>query len=135
MHAQVTLLTMLLVAALLWPPTAKAAPDEGRTYRVIPAVGNGAPPRGWGVYATVQGRSMGLRSRGDGWVDDPQVSSGDVQAGFGWRRNRMSTVLGYQEIDFGQRLFQGPGVDPMNTGKPGEDSIGVIGLGFSLRSR
>jgi hypothetical protein len=133
MRAAATLLTILVLAAPTWPLLARAEPGaDGNSYRVVPAA-TGAPSRGWGVYATVHGRSLDLRARGQGWVDDPRTRPGDVQAGLGWRGDHFSTVVGYQEVDYGRQSALGPGVDPMNTGRDHESSQGVLGLGFAFR--
>ena len=134
MRAAMTLLAMLMVAA---PPLiASAAPSDGadgKSYPVDHAAASGPASHGWGVYARLQGRSIDLRARSQGWSDDPGSRPGDVQAGLGWRNAHFSSVIGYQQVDFGRGQVQGSGVDPMNTGREHESTQAVLGLGFSFR--
>jgi hypothetical protein len=141
MFGTAALLSLGLLAVVLLPISARAAPGAGfqvradESYRVMPLASGGAAPHGWGVFATVQGRSIDIRSRDLGWSDDPHTRAGDIEAGFGWRRDRVSAVLGYQQIDFGYRSDPAPGQDPKNQPGAHWGGGGVLGLGFALRSR
>ena len=134
MRLVATIIPLVALALIALPAICAAAPG-GQIYRVVAPSGQGLTPHGWGVFATVQGRSIDLRSRDLGWSDDPQTRPGDIQAGLGWRRNRVSAVLGFQQADYGPHDYVAPGIDPRNEPGPRRDGGGVIGLGFSLLSR
>jgi hypothetical protein len=101
---------LLLVAALTAVPLAARAEPRSAdaaqtpvTYAVPQPGGHARPGEGWGLYATMSGRSMDLGDRDFEWSEDPRVQPHDVEAGYGWRSGAASAVLGYQEHDFGPK--------------------------------
>jgi hypothetical protein len=123
----------LLIAAMLWPAAAQAQPTDV-TYDVPAPQSHGRLPDGWGLYATLQGRSMDLSSNDHSWAQDTRVQSHDVEAGYGWRSGSTSAVLGYDQHDYapkyqtaiGRGGFRDPDAPPV----PGDS--GVLGLSFTV---
>lgn len=124
-------LVLAAIAATL-PPAARAQPAAAvydvPAYSVPAPQSHARPPDGWGLAATVHGRSMDLGSRDDGWADDPRVPSRDIEAGYGWRGAAVSALVGYDQHDFGPtKPSYGPawrdGGNPHPAG-----SGGVLGL-------
>jgi hypothetical protein len=135
MRAGLTLLAVIILAAFAWPTISSAMPAQTPIYDITPAAAVGSPPHGWSVFATVRGRSMDARSMSPDWVNDPYAGAGDVQVGLGWRKAGFSTVLGYQQVDFGRRYDVRPGQDSTDQTKVRENTSSVIGLGFSFHTR
>ncbi len=105
------------------------------TYDVPPPSSHGGSPDGWGLYATMRGRTLDLRSR-DGWSDDPRVQTRDVEAGYGWRGTHASAVIGYDQHDYGPRFDASYGHGARSPGDPHPVSgaAGVLGLSFTVRA-
>ena len=123
---------VLAAVAAAIPLIAQAQPQDV-TYAVSAPQSHGRLPDGWGLYATMQGRSMDAGSRT--WTNDPRASSHDVEAGYGWRSGGTSAVLGYDQHDYapkyqaaiGRGGFRDPDAPPV----PGDS--GVLGLSFTVR--
>jgi len=92
-------------------------------------------PSGWGAYATLHGQTLDLQYRGTGWSDDPTVRPGDVEAGYGWRDERSSAIVGYAQHDMARKREWSDRFDPRWHGHPPQGDQGVLGLSFSIRSR
>jgi hypothetical protein len=132
----------LLTAAMFAPMIANAEPaDNPSTDRPIPASYSAQPPAlhnhdigGWGLYATMRGRSMDLQSRD--MSDDPHVQPRDIEAGYGWRSGRTTALIGYDQHDFGPRTEQtlAPGERDPNV-PPSVSSSGVLGFSLVLHGR
>jgi hypothetical protein len=131
----------LILAVLLLPIAARAdplyppRPIRHAIYPVPAMTDVGGASKGWGLYATVEGRSLDLRSRDLGWADDPSARSSDLEAGYGWRDGRASALIGYGQYDEGVdpvRRVTGAAVYPAEARR---DPSGVIGLNLVLRSR
>jgi hypothetical protein len=58
------------------------------------------PPAGWGLFATVGGRSKDLSDRSD-WAQDPSAQAGEAAAGLGWHGPNASAVVGYDRPNNG----------------------------------
>lgn len=100
-----SMLGMAALAAL--PAVAHADPaptvaPSAITYSVPPLSEHGTMPQGWGMFATLNGRSTDLGARDFQWSDDPHVQSHDVEAGYGWRSGSATAVIGYEDHDFGR---------------------------------
>jgi hypothetical protein len=91
---------MLAVAALA-APVAHADPQPV-TYDVTQPTEHGRLSQGWGLFATMSGRSMDIGARDFQWSDDHSVQPHDVEAGYGWRKGAATAVLGYEDHDFGR---------------------------------
>jgi hypothetical protein len=83
------------------PATTAVAPSA-ITYSVPPPSEHGTMPQGWGMFATLNGRSTDLGARDFQWSDDPHVQAHDVEAGYGWRSGSATAVIGYEDHDFGR---------------------------------
>jgi hypothetical protein len=84
-------------------PDAPAAPAARTVTYDVPAPStHGTMPQGWGMFATLNGRSTDLGARDFQWSDDPHVQAHDVEAGYGWRSGSATAVIGYQDHDFGR---------------------------------
>ena len=102
----------LTVAPLCIPACAQAAPQtlpvaspaaaSSVTYDVPAPSAHGTMPQGWGMFATLNGRSTDLAARDFQWADDPRVQAHDVEAGYGWRNGAATAVIGYEDHDFGR---------------------------------
>jgi len=129
------MLKAIFIAAALTPTIACAQPTDkpAPVYSVLaPADKGGAAPSGWGLFASMRGQSLNIRSPDSGWADDNYVRKGDVEAGFGWRRNGASALVGYQQADFGPNEDYAPTFGPHRSAHESHDDVGVIGLGFAL---
>ena len=104
------------------------------SYTVQAPAAHGHISPGWGLYATLQGRSMDLQSRD--LADDPHVQPRDIEAGYGWRDGRTEALIGYDQHDFGPRRQQqiAPGERDPNDPQP-VSSSGVLGFSLVLHSR
>jgi hypothetical protein len=133
----------LTLAVLLLPLAAHAGPLDaprqppktGPSYPAHALADVGGADKGWGLYATVEGRSLDLRSRDLGWADEPSARLGDLEAGYGWRSGRASALIGYGQYDHGfdnVRQATGAAIYPAAARK---DDSGVIGLNLVWRSR
>ena len=88
----------VLVAVTLLPGWAAADPVYAVTSPSDHADHLGS---GWGLYATLHGRSMDLSSHS--WADDPRVQPRDVEAGYGFRSGLASALIGYDQHDYGPK--------------------------------
>ena len=123
----------LLAGCLLMPMAGHADPSlTPVAYSALPPATHGAAPSGWGLSATVSGRSMDLQTRTLEWVNNTAVRSGDADVGFGWRRRGSSIVLGYE-----QRGVTSPAPDfgPKRDLGRRSDNPGYLGLNLTLRHR
>jgi hypothetical protein len=85
------------------PEAPAGAASSTVTYDVAPQpAGHGRLSQGWGLFATLSGRSMDIGARDFQWSEDPSVQRHDVEAGYGWRSGRTTAVIGYEDHDFGQ---------------------------------
>ena len=135
----------LLVTALFLPlaahagtraePPAPVKPAD-HTYPVAAPASHGRLPAGWGLYATMHGRSTELTGPRMDWADDPAVQPRDIEAGYGWRSGRATALIGYDQHDYGPRLQRAnaPGQRDPNE-PPSVSSSGVLGLSFVLHGR
>jgi len=118
-------------------PTTDGPPSDGPTptsYSAQPPTARGHISPGWGLYATLRGRSMDLQSRD--WADDPHAQPRDIEAGYGWRNGNTEALIGYNQHDFGPKRQQliAPGERDPNDPQP-VSSSGVLGLSFVLHGR
>jgi hypothetical protein len=123
--------TVLAAIAAAIPLIANAQPTDV-TYDVPAPQSHDRLPDGWGLYATMQGRSMDLSSNDHAWTQDPRVQSHDVEAGYGWRSGGTSAVIGYDQHDYAPKyqaaIGRGGWRDPNAPPVPGDSGV----LGFSL---
>jgi hypothetical protein len=121
----------VLVALALLPGLAAAD-----TVYAVKSPSDPAPQAGsgWGLYATLHGRSMDLNSHS--WADDPRVQPRDVEAGYGFRSGMASALIGYDQHDFGPKAPHAiaPGARDPNE-PPTVQSGGVLGVSFVLHAR
>ena len=100
-------------------------PYQPRDFMVDFPFPNGPPVKpGWGLFAVVHGRSMDLNA-GGGWTMDSDAGPHEMEIGYGWRRSRVSAIVGYVQPDYGR-----PEGVPLRHGPSG-----VLGLNFTLYSR
>ena len=133
----------LLAAAIVLPLAARADPATLPAFLPAarqPAVFVARPPAdltsdysGWGLRATIQGRSMDLAAPGLGWTSDPGAGPKDIVAGYGWRQGGADAVLGYGQFDHG--AFDNPATQRSYSFRPREDDPGVLGFSLILHSR
>ena len=135
----------LLVSALFLPLAAHAgsrieppAPDKAaeHTYPVAAPASHGHLPAGWGLYATMHGRSTELTGPQMDWAEDPTVQPRDIEAGYGWRDGRATALIGYESHDYGpkpQQTARALERDPNQP--PPVDSAGVLGFSLVLHGR
>lgn len=91
------------VVARAAPQTPVASPAASTvTYDVPAPTQHGTMPQGWGMFATLNGRSTDLGARDFQWADDRRVQAHDVEAGYGWRSGAATAVIGYEDHDFGR---------------------------------
>jgi hypothetical protein len=67
------------------------APPAGHT---LPRPASVSSPADGALFVTRQGATRELSSQGE-WADDPQATSDEVEAGWGWRRPNTLAVVGY----------------------------------------
>jgi hypothetical protein len=141
----------LLLAALALPAAARAEPLKLPDPAITPPPAPGwtdtvpyAPTQpadpmaryaGWGMRATIQGRSMDLGSLSAGWSADPAAGPRDIEAGYGWRRGGTDALVGYGQYDAGpKRDFAG--ADKLfQTYRPRDATGGVLGISLVLHGR
>jgi hypothetical protein len=125
---------VLAAVAVAMPISLHAQPADA-VYDVPAPQSHARLPDGWGLSATMQGRTMDLRDRGDGWAEDPRVQSRDIEAGYGWRGRTVSAVVGYDQHDYGPKYEQAiaPGWRDPNDPHP-VGSSGVLGLSLVVRA-
>ncbi|MFI4936019.1 MAG: hypothetical protein ACHP7N_15480 [Caulobacterales bacterium] len=136
--AAVLAITVLAPLAARAGPTAPVIAPAAVTYAVLMPVAHVTPqlPHGWSLAVTMQGQTMALRTRGRAWANDPYARTGDVEAGFGWRRGSSSVVMGFAQRDYGADWGAPPAFDQNRTiGLSPADDPGVLGLSLSRRTR
>ena len=84
------------------PAAAPTIAPSAITYDVPRPSEHGTMPQGWGMFATLNGRSTDLGARDFQWADDPHVQAHDVEAGYGWRSGSATAIIGYEDHDFGR---------------------------------
>ena len=127
--------SLVLAAIAATVPLAVRAQPAEAVYDVPAPQSHGRLPNGWGLSATVQGRTMDLRSRDDGWAEDPRVQSRDVVAGYGWRGHAVSALVGYDQHDFGPSNQQAYGPAWRNAdNSPRVGGSGVLGLSLVVHA-
>jgi hypothetical protein len=116
-------------------PAAGAQPSDAKTYAVAaPTAGPGHISPGWGLYATMQGRSMDVSSRS--WSDDPNVQPRDVEAGYGWRSGGTTALIGYDQHDYGPKAPRAIGRGRRDPNEPPQvQGSGVLGFSLVLHGR
>src|SRR5579859_6766153 len=126
---------LLLAAPVMAEPAAAPPSRAPPEYHVNFAPLSGAQPNGWSLYASIRGRSMDFGERDLGWADDPHVQRGEIEAGYGWRDESTTAVVGYIQHDGAGASYVGPRPpdDTPNSRRRGES--GVIGMGFVLHAR
>ncbi|HZZ89481.1 MAG TPA: hypothetical protein VFE13_14215 [Caulobacteraceae bacterium] len=132
----------LFTAVLLAPCAAQAAPTPSPPpqrptpidYAVPRPASHAYVGQGWGLYASMHGRSMDLSSYN--WTEDPHAQSRDIEAGYGWRSGNKSALIGYDQHDYGPKTQQriAPGQRDPNL-PPQVSSSGVLGFSFVLHGR
>jgi hypothetical protein len=136
-----SLAVTLGVAALADVPraaNAPPAPGAGRsaspvTYDVAPRpIDQGRLSQGWGLFATLSGRSMDVGARDFQWSEDRSVQPHDVEAGYGWRRGAATAMLGYEQHDFGPQPGAAYAPDLKDTDAHRIGGSGVLGLSLVL---
>jgi hypothetical protein len=115
----------LILSAPITAPRLTDSAQPGTSAIVMPRFGARPwSPSGWGLFATVAGRSADLTSR-NGWAEDPNAAPREMEAGLGWRGRTMSATIGYAQPDFGPRI------DYLHSPR----SQGLVGFNFSLHTR
>jgi len=123
----------LAAVAVLIPLAAWAQPSDA-VYAVPPPASHGSLPAGWGLYATLHGRTTDLQE-GDGWTDDPRVQARDIEAGYGWHGEHTSAVIGYDQHDYGPKYDAPLPATARSPGDPREvGSSGVLGLSLVMHA-
>jgi hypothetical protein len=115
--------------ALAKPLDGAARPglEEDRRYVVNPPLEAGQwSPNGWGFSATTRGRSIDLSAGAPGWANDPNARPGETEAGWRWRGDNTSALVGYVQPNFGARVDADP-----HSPRPG----GLVGLDVVFRTR
>jgi hypothetical protein len=127
--------SLVLAAIAATVPLAALAQPAPAVYDVPAPRSHARLPDGWGLSATVQGRTMDLGSRDDGWANDPRVQSRDIQAGYGWRGHAVSALVGYDQHDFGPtgQPAAGPAWRNANSSSP-TGGAGVLGLSLVVHA-
>jgi hypothetical protein len=126
---------MLSLAALTSAPLAAfATPATPTTYSVTQPSQPSHLTQGWGLFATISGRSTDLDSLHLQWSDDPRVQPHDVEAGYGWRKGAATALVGYEEHDFGPKYDAASvqGLREPNAHRVG--GSGVLGLSVVLHA-
>ena len=130
----VGVMALAFAAPVMAEPAAAPPPRAPPEYQVNYASPSGVKPSGWSLYAAMHGRSMDLGERDLGWADDPNVQRGEIQAGYGWRGEATTAVVGYIQQDQGAPYVgPRPPDDTPNSRRFGDS--GVIGMGFVLHAR
>ena len=119
--------------ALLSLAAAHADPAP-TTYDVTQPTDHGHLSQGWGLFATLSGRSMDIGARDFQWSDDPSVQPHDVEAGYGWRRGATTAVIGYEEHDFGPKYDAASVRDVKDPDAHHVGGSGVLGLSLVLHA-
>jgi hypothetical protein len=135
----------LLAAALALPLAARADPPQPPPGPTIvttqPAIDEAHAPAyapqppldptvsytGWGLRASIQGRSLDLDSLSGGWSADSSAGPRDIEAGYGWRKGAADAMFGYGQYGPGAPGDGGPHFEA----ERGHDGAGGV-IGFSL---
>jgi hypothetical protein len=125
---------LLALAALAALPIGAHAAPQPVTYDVPQPAEHARLAQGWGLFATISGRSMDIGERDFQWSDDPSVQARDVEAGYGWRKGAATAVIGYEEHDFGPKYQAetSPGLKDPDAHRIGGG--GVLGLSLVLHA-
>jgi hypothetical protein len=126
-------LTASLAALAAAPLGARAAPQP-ITYDVPQPADHARLSQGWGLFATMNGRSTDIGARDMQWSDDPGVQPHDVEAGYGWRKGAATAVFGYDEHDFGPKYDAASVRDMKDPDAPRVGDSGVLGLSLVLHA-
>jgi hypothetical protein len=133
-----SLMSLAAPVAVWAEPGPTLPPSQPAVETPYPVEAPVAPARrlgdGWGLYATLQGRSMDLVSRD--WADNPHTQARDVEAGYGWRSGKTTALIGYDQHDYGprfQRTIARTQRDPNEP--PPVNSPGVLGFSLVLHGR
>jgi|SRR6185312_496664 len=130
------LASMLSLAALAAGACAADAAPQPVTYSV-PQPSTSASSRlsqGWGLFATISGRSMDLGGRDFQWSEDPRVQRHDVEAGYGWRKGAATAVIGYEAHDFGPKYDAASVRNGLDADAHRIRGSGVLGLSLVLHA-
>ena len=129
---------ILVLAALGAPLAARAEPPAPAAHPVtydVPAPSDPAHlSQGWGLFATMSGRSTDIGIHDLQWADDPSVQRHDVEAGYGWRRGTATAVIGYEDHDFGPKYDAASVPDAPDPGRRKMGDSGVLGLSLVLHA-
>ena len=90
---------------------------------------------GWGMRATIAGRSMDLDAPLSGWASDPAAGPKDIQAGYAWRSGGADAVLGYGQFDLGAKGDPGGDTSRFDALRRHGGADGVLGFSFVLHGR
>lgn len=126
--------SMLSVAALAATAAAVRAAPQPVTYDVAAPSESAHLSQGWGLFATISGRSTDLDSLHLQWSDDPRVQGHDVEAGYGWRQGATTAVIGYEEHDYGPKYDAPPLRNDLDPDAHRIGSSGVLGLSLVLHA-
>ncbi len=126
-------LTITLAALAAAPLTVRAAPQPV-TYAVPQPTDHARLSQGWGLFATMNGRSTDIGARSLQWSDDPGVQPHDVEAGYGWRKGAATAVIGYDEHDFGPKYDAASVPDVKDPDAHRRGDSGVLGLSLVLHA-
>jgi hypothetical protein len=121
-------------AAVCAEPASSSASAQDRPpadYAPQPLTTSMSSPTGWGLRATIRGRSMDLGSPGSGWAADPGAGPKDIEAGYEWRDANKSAVIGFSQFD------SSGGWNDLNAGdsRLHWGSQGVLGVGLTMKAR
>jgi hypothetical protein len=126
--------SLILAAIAATIPLAAQAQPGLAVYDVPAPHSDARLPDGWGLSATVRGRTLDLGSRDDGWADNPGVPTRDIEAGYGWRGPAVSALVGYDQHDFGP-TGQPTGGPAWRAGDPHQARrSGVLGLNLVVHT-
>lgn len=126
-------LTIALAALAAAPLTLRAAPQPV-TYDVPQPTDHVRLSQGWGLFATMNGRSTDIGARDLQWSDDPGVQPHDIEAGYGWRKGAATAVIGYDEHDFGPKYDAASVRDVRDPDAHRMNGSGVLGLSLVLHA-
>lgn len=120
---------LVVASAAAW-----ATPQQPVTYSVPPPTEGSHLSQGWGLFATISGRSTDLDSLHLQWSDDPRVQRHDVEAGYGWREGSATALIGYEQHDFGPKYDAVSVPGPREPDSHRVGGSGVLGLSVVLHA-
>lgn len=126
--------SMLSLAALAVAAAGVHAAPQPATYNVPAPSETSHLSQGWGLFATISGRSTDLDSLHLQWSDDPRVHGHDVEAGYGWRKGATTAVIGYEEHDYGPKYDAASVRNGLDPGARRIGGSGVLGLSLVLHA-